>query len=139
MSLADAIYESNQGGGAEHPLDELGLAIWDNIQYYVARAIAISHRDRPDETSMYQLYVDGDKIFNGHKEVVENVENINSLTETVRRFNTGEKVMFWKILKQHLPKLDRNFIQISDNLVWNKNNGEVIEIKEVYERQDSEK
>ena len=139
MSLADAIYESNYGGGIEHPLDELGLAIWDNIEYYVARAIAVSHRDRPDEFSIYQLHMEGEQIFNGHKEVKESYENINVLTETTKRFNVGEKAMFWKILKQCLPVLDKNYIQISDNLLWDKTNGEVINIKEEYERQRTQK
>lgn len=129
MSLIDDIYENSCGLG-EHPEDELGLAMWDNIQYYVARAIAVSKRDRRDRFSIYQLYTDGGKIYNGHEEVEENYENINVLTETTRKFSTGEKAMFWKVLKECLPVLNQNFIQISDNLLWNKTNGEVINIKE---------
>lgn len=135
MSLVDSIYESNHDDGLEHPLDELGLAIWDNLEYYVARAIAVSHRDRPSEFSIYQLHMEGEQIFNGHKEVKETHENINVLTETTRKFNVGEKAMFWKILKQCLPVLDRSIIQISDNLIWNKNTGEVINLRSGYEEQ----
>lgn len=135
MSLADQIYEHNEDISYEHPEDELGLAIWDNIDYYVARAIAVSQRDRPNQFSIYQLYTDGEKIYNGHNEVEENYENINILSETIKRFTVGEKAMFWKILKQCLPKLDRDYIQISDNLVWSRLTGEVIKIKEENESQ----
>lgn len=133
MSLADDIYESNHGGGLEHPLDELGLAIWDNIEYYVARAIAISQRDRPDVFSIYQLYTDGDKIYKGHEEIKEDYANINLLTETTKKFNIGEKTIFWKTLKECLPVLNRNFLQISDNLLFDVNSGDVINIKDIYE------
>lgn len=135
MSLADEIYESNNAS-AGRPVDELGLAIWDNVDYYVARAIAVSRRDRPDQFSIYQLYTNDGRIFNGHEEVEENYENINTLTESTKKFNVGEKAMFWKILKQCLPVLNLNFIQISDNLVWNKSTGEVINIKEEKENEE---
>lgn len=128
MSLVDDIYEG--GSERDHPLDELGLAIWDNIEYYVARAIAISQRDRPGEFSIYQLHTDGEKILNGRKEVEENYENINELTETTKKFTVGEKALFWKILKQCLPLLNLDFIQISDNLVWNREKGLIINLKE---------
>lgn len=129
MSLADEIFAGNQGPRPEGDLgydDELGLRVWDNIEYQVARALAIQIRDRISPFTVHQLHMRGDTIYYGNSPVQENTENLYYYTESTKIFKPHEKVLFWKKLKPHLPRLEPNIIQISEHLFWNKKEGEVI-------------
>lgn len=129
MSLADEIYEGNQGPRPEGDMgydDELGLRVWDNIEYQVARALAIQIRDRISPFTIHQLHMRGDIVYYGNNPVAENTQNLYYYTESPKRFSHSEQVLFWKRLKPHLPRLDTDIIQISEHLFWNKKEGEVI-------------
>lgn len=128
MGLAEEIFAGNQSPRAKEDLgydDELGLRVWDNIDYHVARALAIQIRDRKSPYTIHQLHMRGNVIYNGNTLVAENDKNLYYYTESPKKFQPHEKVLFWKKLKPHLPKLDPNIIQISDNLFWNKEKGEI--------------
>lgn len=118
MSLADSIYEANSKSFQTSFLDEL-----------VEMALAVSVRDRTDETTIYQLHLEDNQIYYGHDKIDENRANVYRLTEYEEKISEPQLLLFWKRLRDKLPVLDRSVIQISKNIFWDKNNGEII-IKE---------
>lgn len=133
MGLADDLFEANQSDFA-HPLDELGLAQWNNVDYYVARALAIQQRDRESPFTTHQLHLRDGQLYYGAQPVQENSKNLYYYAETGAHLNTGEQVLFWKKLKACLPRLDKSIVQISPHLFWDKSNGAIIDIKEIENR-----
>lgn len=129
-SLADAIFEAS--GGVSQATDELGLVPWDNVDYLIARTLAVAERDRPHEHSIYQPYNRHGEIWFGHDKVPENTEWFYRLTEYDGRVQQGRQVLYWKRVKNYLPKFDFDIIQISDNLFWNKKEGKIITKEELY-------
>lgn len=138
MDLADSIYEANQEPEL-NPLDlgyndELGLRVWDNIDYVVARAIAIGIRDRKDRYTIYQPHIRDGKVYIGNEEIEETLHNVYRLSEYNKFIRPGQQAIFWKKLKKCLPRLDPSIIQISDNLFWDKDGGEVKNEREIFEK-----
>lgn len=138
MDLADSIYEANQEPES-NPLDlgyndELGLRVWDKIDYVVARAIAIGIRDRNGTYTIYQPHLRGNKVYIGNEEIEETLKNIYRLSEYDKVIRPGQQIVFWKKLKKCLPKLDSSVIQISDDLFWDKDDGEVKSEKNICEK-----
>lgn len=138
MDLADSIYEANQEPEL-NPLDlgyddELGLRVWDKIDYVVARAIAIAIRDRKDANTIHQPHMRGDTVYVGNEIVEETMANLYKLSEYGKTIRPGQQVIFWKKLKQHLPRLDPSVIQVSNNLFWDKEEGEVKCKEKIYEK-----
>lgn len=123
-SLADAIFEAS--GGESQATDELGLVIWDNVDYLIARTLAIAERDRPDPHSIRQPHVRPDGIWVGYERVTENAEWFYRITEYEGRLPQGRQVLYWKRVRNYLPRLDLNIYQISDNLLWDKKEGKII-------------
>lgn len=124
MSLADTIFEAS--GGESQATDELGLTIWNNVDYLIARTLAIGERDRPDQYSVYQPHVRGTRIWVGHQQIPENTDWFYRLTEYDGRIPQGRQVLYWKRVKNYLPKLDPTIYQISENLFWSKKEGKII-------------
>lgn len=138
MDLADSIYEANQEP-ERNPLDlgykdELGLPVWDRIDYVVARALVIALRDRKSEYTIYQPHLRGDRVYIGNEEIDETLANLYRLSEYSKPIKAGQQVIFWKKLKKCLPVLDTRIIQVSDNLFWDKDNGEVKKAKQIHEK-----
>lgn len=130
MNLAESIYQANEEE-QKRPVDEFGLGIWDNVDYYVARALAVSYRSAPDIHSIYLIHKRGDGLYQGHQKIEETKQNITRLAQKDHKFTAWEQMYFWQTLKKNVPKLNLRYLQISDNLVWDKERGEVIPIKEV--------
>lgn len=130
MSLVDDIYEAS-APVAGRPQDELGLEVWDNVDYYVARALLISRRDRPSEFSTNQVYTREGRVFVGNEELEENSRNIYRLVEGGRKFTPWEVVCFWKKLRQCAPEFTRRYIQISEHLIWDRVTGEIVSPEDV--------
>lgn len=137
MSLADQIYEGNSQD--THPLDlgyedELGLEVFDNAEYLIARAIAVARRDRTSEFTVNQPHMRGDIIYYGSFPLSETEANLHKLTEYDGRVPIARRALFWKKIKKHLPRLDTSIYQISPNLFWDKDSGNVIRKEEIYEK-----
>lgn len=130
MSLADELYEANlPDSGLEY--DELGLAIWDNVQYVVARALAVARRDRKDEYTVDQPHMRDDIIYFGNKPLKEDYANLVKLTKFTGRISPANQILFWEILKEHLPHLNRKIIQVSAHIFWDVDAGELKTRKEI--------
>lgn len=140
MGLAEEIFAGNQAPRAKGDLgydDELGLRVWDNIDYQVARALAIQIRDRVSPYTIHQLHLRGSVVYNGNTPVAENDKNLYYYTESPKKFQPHEKILFWKKLKPHLPRLDPNIIQLSNNLFWNKEKGMVVNEENLYQNEEN--
>lgn len=120
MSLADSIYEASDEQNQPKSL----------VDILVERAVEKSVANRPDPYSVYQLHMRGEEIWYGHERVKEIEQNAYILTDYEVRIPQPVVYLFWDRLKSGLPILDTNYIQISDNLLWDKTNGEIINLKE---------
>lgn len=125
MSLADTIYEASNGQQGEPTL----------LNTLVGLAMAKSIANRPDQFSIHQLHLRGDEIWHGYERVAETDKNVYVLTGYEQRIPQPLLYIFWSKLRTKLPSLNLDYIQISDNLLWDKKNGEIINLKEVYESQ----
>lgn len=123
MSLVDTIYDANNRSSTEQSL----------VDKLVEKAVDKSERNRPDKYSVYQLHIRGKEIWYGHQYLEESPQNVYLITEWEEKIPQPILFLFWSKLKEKLPILDSSYIQISDNLLWDKTNGEIINIKEEYE------
>lgn len=122
MDLVDSIYEaSNSPTEGNSLLNEL-----------VEKAVENSVKNRPDEFSMHQLYLRDGEIWYENKPVEETTKNMYLLTGSEEKIPKPLTYLFWQELKTRLPQLSKDYIQISPNLLWDKNNGEVITKEEYY-------
>lgn len=133
MSLADELYEAN-APGADHEEDELGLAIWDNVEYVVARALMIASKERKDQFTIDQPHMRGDQIWFGNKPLKEDYKNLVKLTRFTKRISPAKQIMFWETLKKYLPRLNKSIIQVSDNIFYDVEEGELIDKEELANR-----
>lgn len=130
MTLADELYEANlPDSGLEY--DELGLAIWDKVEYVVARALAVAIRDRKDEFTVDQPHMRGDIVYFGNKPLKEDYTNLVKLTKFTGKISPANQILFWEKLKEHLPHLNRKIIQVSENIFWDVENGTLISKEEL--------
>lgn len=139
MGLADEIYEAIQVEEGSNK-DELGIEKPDslNADYLIERAVALSKLRRPSEHSTSQLHMRSRSIYLGNNAIVESRDNTYILTEYNGYIPPNIDKLFWVKLKTALPKISRNFIQISKNLFWDKDNGEIIDKNTLEERLETE-
>lgn len=130
MGLADELYEANQPT-SQIEKDELGVPVADNADYLVARAMVLNHGRREDEFTVYQLHLRGKDPYFGHEPIKENYENLVRFTEFTGRVSPANKVMFWEILKRHLPKLNRSIIQVGKGVFWDIEKAKLITKEEL--------
>lgn len=127
MSLVDSIYEASESQEEQRSL----------VDTLVEKAVENSVAKRPNEFSVHQLHLRGDEIWYGYKLVEETQQNVYVLTEWEDRIPQPTLYIFWSRLKTKLPVLNLNYIQISDNLLWDKESGGIINLKEEDENQIS--
>lgn len=123
MSLVDDIYEAGYLSTKTSLLDIL-----------VDKAMENSLRDRPDEFSPCQLHLRGNEIYRGHEVVEETPANVYRLTEYDEYIPPHTAILFWQKLKPKLPRLDTSIIQISNNLFWDKEKGEILDYEQISAR-----
>ncbi len=124
MGIADSIYQSSIEQKSDRPL----------LDKLVKKAVENSVKRRRDEFDMSQLHLRGDEIFQGHKVVEETSRNVYLLSGYSDKIPEPVLILFWPRLKERLPRLNLDYIQISDNLFWDKENGKVINKEEIYEK-----
>lgn len=120
MSLVDSIYEAGKESEETKSL----------IETLVDKAVENSVENCPSQYSIYQLYRRGKEIWYGHEQVEETQQNVYVLTGYEERIPQPLLFLFWPRLKERLPVLNTNYMRISNNLIWDKINGEIINLKE---------
>lgn len=123
MSLVDDIYEASGS--------TVGTSLLETL---VDRAVENSLRDRPDEFSPYQLHLRGEDIYRGHEAIEETSANVYRLTEYDDYIRPHTAILFWQRLKPRLPRLDTSIIQISNQLFWDKERGEILDYEQISDR-----
>ena len=131
MNLARQLY-TNIENDYQSGFDEFGFAIEDTVDYFIARAVASSRKRRKSPYTIHQLYVRDGKIYYGRNEVKEDRTSAQIYANTKHRFNPAETFQFWEGIKEHLPVLDPDIIQISDNLFWDRIKGEVLNEEDMW-------
>lgn len=129
MSLVDSIYKANEEPESRPVSENERL-----LKYLVDEAIRESETQRWDEFSIYQLHVEDGKLYYGHSEVAETEKNMYRLTRSLEKIPSHLMPIFWDRLKRRLPVLDKSVIQISDNLFWDKDKGEILNKEQIYEK-----
>lgn len=131
MGLAKQLY-TNIENDYRDDIDEFGFLIEDTVDYFIARAVASSRKRRESPYTINQLYVRDGKIYYGRNEVKEDRTSAQIYANTKHRFDPAETFQFWEGIKQHLPVLDPDIIQISDNLFWDRIKGEVLNEEDMW-------
>lgn len=137
MSLADQIVERNTGQSPNTEVDECGFTVPhpETPEYLVARALMFDSRDyREHNPWITGLHLRGDVIYKYHTPVKETKRKILELTRLKRNLKDWEEVEFWRILKEHLPKLYRNILEIAADLYWDIDKAELINRQQAEER-----
>lgn len=137
MSLADQIVERNTNSSPNLQVDEFGIPIPtpETPEYLVARALAIDHRSlEPTEPRIHGLHLRGTALFRGHTPLKESRRTLLELTRLKRNIRDWEEVEFWRLLKQSLPTLYRNILEVAPDLYWDIDKAELINKEEANER-----
>lgn len=115
--------------------DELGIPVDDGNgkdvlkrpQYLVARTFLLEKLGpRYDEMSTSRLHMRHGIIYKGNQKIEENPSNFYRLTGVNYSVGSRVKVLYWMELKKRLPHLNPNVYKISDELWWDKINGEIL-------------
>lgn len=138
-SLADKIADKNERGEKEDKLrgvDELGFPIPtpETPQYWVARAIRFNNLGRETEPAIHLFHTREGVLYDGHQEVKETTENVYRYARLKHSIAQWEAVEFWRQIREHVPKLNRRFLDISYGLYWDLEEAELIPYKEVMRR-----
>lgn len=136
MSLADQIAERNQSSPNQE-MDELGIPVPtpESPEYLVARALMFDSRDyRESNPWITGLHLRGDVVHKYHTPIPETKKKILELTHIKRNIKDWEEVEFWRVLKEHLPKLNRKILEIAPDLYWDIDKAELITRKQAEER-----
>lgn len=133
-SLADQIADKQAQSPETQSVDELGIPIPtpETPEYWVARALMLHQPSTP--TDIHQLHLRGDTLYLGHTPLKETEATLYDLTHLRHPVKKWELSTFYRILRQYVPKLNRNFLQIADNLYWDIQNAELINQKQALER-----
>lgn len=133
-SLADQIADKQEQSPELSPVDEFGIPVPtpETPEYWVARALRIHNYGKDTEIS--QLHLRSTTLYLGHTPLKETEDTLYSLTHLRHPVKKWELVTFYRVLKQYVPKLNRNFLQIADNLYWDMQRGELIGKETVLER-----
>lgn len=131
MNLARQLY-TNIENDYRSGFDEFGFEIEDTVDYFIARAVASSRKRRESPYTLRQLYLRDGKVYYGRNEVKEDKNSAEIYANTKHKFTPAETFRFWEGIKQHLPVLDPDIIQISDNLFWDRIKGEVLNEEDMW-------
>lgn len=125
-SLADQVIQANEvvekSGGDDAPdgyyTDDLGWWVEQDIRKDKVRfARYIYTRCRKLNPHLYTR--DGDKLFNSHKVVNKNSNDISELADIPELLATPTAVWVYKRLLADVPKFDPDRILVADGMVWN--------------------
>lgn len=120
MGLADEIIIKNQRQNEIYEYDDVGLPApeVENNDYIVARIICRNKRS---------LFKVGDEVFYGRKPMSNNIKNnlviLNGKADTLIKGDNC--ILIWERLKELLPEYNRDFIKITDGVVWNKRKADI--------------
>lgn len=149
MSLVNEIIEGNKAE-EKKKCDELGLGYsdyyiehgeWESedvfAQYLVARALFIvSHPEdgKYNPYTRFQPHVRDGELFNGNQWLAETMDNLYKLSHYVGKVNRPVMLAFYRHLKEHVPRLNMDYIQIDEYSFWDKKAGEMVTIADIEER-----
>ena len=131
MNLARQLY-TNIENDYRSGFDEFGFLIEDTVDYFIARAVASSRKRRESPYTINQLYLRDGKVYYGRNVVKEDKASAEIYANTKHKFTPAETFQFWEGIKEHLPVLDPDIIQISDNLFWDRIKGEVLNEEDMW-------
>lgn len=137
MSLADQIVERNTNSSPNQEVDELGIPIPtpEPPEYLVARALMFDNRDyREHNLWITGLHLRNGVIYKYHTVVPETKKKVLELTRLKRNIKDWEEAEFWRILKEHLPKLSRRILEVAPDLYWDIDKAQLINREQAEER-----
>ena len=135
-NLAEQIINANNGGNKQQEkffgiqldlpeVDDCGLPTMDTLDYFVARMIAYNYKF--DKDGHLHMRNDG-HIWKGNKWVAENTDNLYRLARWSKPIKPYQREAIWRRTREVLPRLSRDKLVVTDNLVWNRETGELEEV-----------
>lgn len=142
-SLAEKIAEKNRRdeGSEERPIDELGIPIPvpETPQYWAAKMIGLNYRAKINEPPIHRLHTREGVLYDGHEEVAETLDNFYKYTRVKHGVKKWELIEFWRQVRDHVPKLNRRFLDVEGGMYWDLQESELITKAEVMKRIEEEK
>lgn len=133
MSLADKIIERNEQGHTEKPRffnydlperDELGMPTANCLEYLIARILYVDNCLSGAEHLHLRDY--DEHIWEGDHWVAENSKNMYRLLKWQgKALSSDQQAMVWARLREYLPTLSDKKIVVKDNLIYDKEKGEL--------------
>ena len=133
-NLADKVIEANESelessvsnNGYPEEFDEYGIKIYDNAEYYVARALRINFLSRiNDNAPLLHTRRNRSELWLGHKRLSLTTDTIYSLTDANSRIEQWQMNKIWKLLLEYAPALDESKILIDNHTYWDIETGEM--------------
>lgn len=132
-NIADKIIEANTSGQKHIPKffryqlperDDLGIPTANCLDYLIARIIYIDYNRSGREHLHLREY--DDMIWEGDHWLAEKSANLYRLLKWKGRpLNADQQAMVWSRLREILPVLSDKKLVIKDNLVYDKETGEL--------------
>ena len=133
-NLADKVIEANESttsvnnanNGYPEEFDEYGIKIYDNAEYYVARALRINFLSRiNDNAPLLHTRRNRSELWLGHKQLYPDSGTIYSLTDANNKIPHWQMNKIWNLLLEYAPALDESKILIDNHTYWDIEKGEM--------------
>lgn len=133
-NLADKVIEANEStssasnanNGYPEEFDEYGIKIYNNAEYYVARALRINFLSRINGAApLLHTRYNRSQLWLGHKRLSLTTDTIYSLTDANSRIEQWQMNKIWNLLLEYAPALDESKILIDNHTYWDIEKGEL--------------
>ena len=133
-NLADKVIEANEStsfannanNGYPEGFDEYGIKIYDNAEYYVARALRINFLSRINGAApLLHTRCNRSELWLGHKQLYPDSDTIYTLTDANNKIPHWQMNKIWNLLLEYAPALDESKILVDNHTYWDIETGEL--------------
>lgn len=138
VDLAEKVIQANEADNSRpEGYDELGIKIYDNAEYYVARALRLNTLSRiGSDAPLLHTRNNRKELWLGHKELEYSPHTIYELVEPKNKLPEWRRIEIWKLLLKYAPALDESKIIINNHTYWDIEAGKLCHTDEYLEAID---
>lgn len=138
VDLAEKVIQANKANSSRaEGYDELGIKIYNNAEYYVARALRLNTLSRiGNNAPLLHTRNQRTELWLGHKLLQYSPHTIYALVEPKKPIPEWRRIEIWKLLLKYAPELDESKIIINNHTYWDIEKGELCETDEYLEAID---
>ena len=138
VDLAEKVIQANEADSSRPDgYDELGIKIYDNAEYYVARALRLNNLSRiGDDAPLLHTRNNRTELWLGHHQLDYSPQVIYTLVAPKGKIPEWRRIEIWNTLFKYAPALDETKIIINNHTYWDIEKGELCETDEYLEAID---